>query len=170
MLQNVDDAMRRRFNIVPFSHRLQTPDRALEDKLRGEWPGILRWMIEGCTDWQRAGLIRSQKVTETTDTYFTDQDLFGEWLAVKCDAVPIDQRLQDASGALFKSWSEFATAAGEKPGNMRTFAERLRRRRFQPYRDMHSRGYRGIRLLTEERKRLFPDEPHAFQSQFHDAG
>ncbi len=28
------------------------PDRDLEQKLKAEWPGILRWMIEGCLDWQ----------------------------------------------------------------------------------------------------------------------
>jgi putative DNA primase/helicase len=47
-LRNVDDAARRRFNIVPFIHKPPAPDRDLEAKLRAEWPGILRWMIEGC--------------------------------------------------------------------------------------------------------------------------
>ena len=33
-LRNVDEAARRRFNIVPFLHRPERPDRQLEDKLR----------------------------------------------------------------------------------------------------------------------------------------
>ena len=57
-LRNVDDAVRRRFNIVPFEFKPNPVDPHLEDKLRAEWPGILRWMIEGCLDWQRNGLLR----------------------------------------------------------------------------------------------------------------
>jgi putative DNA primase/helicase len=53
VLRNVDDAARRRFSIVPFVHEPASPDPELEAK-QAEWPGILRWMIDGCLDWQRA--------------------------------------------------------------------------------------------------------------------
>ena len=42
-LRNVDDAARRRANMAPFVHKPEKPDRKLEEKLRAEWPGILRW-------------------------------------------------------------------------------------------------------------------------------
>jgi putative DNA primase/helicase len=51
-LRNVDDAMRRRINIVPFEHKPKEPDLQLEEKLKSEWPAILRWAIDGCLDWQ----------------------------------------------------------------------------------------------------------------------
>ena len=41
-LRNVDDAMQRRVNIIPFVHKPRQPDSRLEEKLRNEWPGILR--------------------------------------------------------------------------------------------------------------------------------
>jgi putative DNA primase/helicase len=47
-LRNVDDAARRRFNVVAFIDKPAIPDGDLEVKLRAEWPGTLRWMIEGC--------------------------------------------------------------------------------------------------------------------------
>ena len=53
-LKHVDAAMCRRLHMLPFSNRPQKPDRTLEQKLQGEWPGILRWMIEGCLDWHPA--------------------------------------------------------------------------------------------------------------------
>lgn len=56
VLRNVDEAARRRFNIVPFTRKPAVPDRQLEDKLRSEWPEILRWAIDGCLEWQRNGL------------------------------------------------------------------------------------------------------------------
>ena len=52
-LSNVDDAARRRFNIAPFLNKPARPDSHLVETLKREWPGILRWMIEGCLAWQR---------------------------------------------------------------------------------------------------------------------
>lgn len=52
-LRNVDDAARRRLNIVPFIHKPAKVDPYLGDKLKAEWPAILRWMIDGCLDWQK---------------------------------------------------------------------------------------------------------------------
>ena len=46
-LHNVDEAQRRRFNLVPFTRTPANPDRQLEQNLKAEWPGILRWMIDG---------------------------------------------------------------------------------------------------------------------------
>ncbi|MGA8707705.1 MAG: phage/plasmid primase, P4 family, partial [Steroidobacteraceae bacterium] len=50
LLRNVDDALVRRFNIVPFNHKPARPDLELEHKLQAEWPAILRWAIDGCLD------------------------------------------------------------------------------------------------------------------------
>lgn len=81
-LANVDEAARRRFNIVPFSHKPPKPDRELEKKLQAELPAILRWMIEGCLDWQAHGLIRPQVVIDATADYFE-----APWSAtLGCDA------------------------------------------------------------------------------------
>jgi putative DNA primase/helicase len=41
-LRNADDAMYRRFNVVPFVHKPERPDLQLEAKLKAEWPAILR--------------------------------------------------------------------------------------------------------------------------------
>jgi putative DNA primase/helicase len=78
VLRIVDDAARRRFNIIPFNRKPAKPDLLLEEKLRAEWPGILRWMIIGCLDWQRNGLVRPACVLDATEAYFSDQDLFGQ--------------------------------------------------------------------------------------------
>src|SRR5262249_7531439 len=48
--RNVDEAIRRRVKLMPFTVTIPKSkrDRALSDKLKAEWPGILRWMIDGC--------------------------------------------------------------------------------------------------------------------------
>ena len=55
-LTSVDEAIRRRLLLVPFTVQipLAERDKELPDKLKPEWPGILRWMIDGCLDWQAA--------------------------------------------------------------------------------------------------------------------
>ena len=80
-LRNVDDAMRRRFNLLPFLNKPVVKDLQLEESLRAEWPGILRWMIEGCLEWQRDGLAPPEIVRDATAAYFEEQNVFGEWLA-----------------------------------------------------------------------------------------
>ena len=104
-----------------------TPDRSLEDKLKAEWPGILRWMIDGCLDWQARGLVRPASVTNATAEYFSNQDLVGQWLADKCNYEPGNPSRWETSADLFTSWSDFAKAAGEQPGTSTSFGGKLAR-------------------------------------------
>ncbi|MFI5012036.1 MAG: phage/plasmid primase, P4 family [Hyphomicrobiales bacterium] len=152
VLRNVDDAARRRFNIVPFDRKPANPDAQLEDKLRDEWPSILRWMIEGCLDWQRNGLLRAASVVETTNSYFSDQDLFGQWLDEKCDLEPSNLHKFGTSADLYASWSAYATAAGDRPGGQRSFSEALQRRGVVMHRTKHARTYRGVALRLMQGK------------------
>lgn len=109
-LKNVDEAARRRFNIIPFLHKPASPDPELTEKLRQEWPGILRWMIEGCVTWQREGLSRPQAVAEATAEYFEAQDHFGRWLAECCILEP---SLSTKPAALLHSFQEWCQESGE---------------------------------------------------------
>jgi putative DNA primase/helicase len=146
-LANVDDAIKRRFNIVPFIRTPASPDRHLEQKLRAEWPMILRWMIEGCLDWQANGLLRPESVTAITEAYFDDQDLLGQWLSDKCDAEPDNPHKWDTVATLFASWSTYATAAGEAPGSKKAFSEAMQSRGFHSARGGKGvRTFKGVRL------------------------
>jgi P4 family phage/plasmid primase-like protien len=82
ILSNVDEAMRRRMLLVPFTVQIPPEDRDpdLFEKLKAEWPAILRWMIDGCLEWQQIGLAPPAIISEATDAYFEDQDLIKQWL------------------------------------------------------------------------------------------
>ena len=49
-LRSVDEAMRRRFHLIPFNITIPPGERdpRLGEKLKREWPGILQWCIAGC--------------------------------------------------------------------------------------------------------------------------
>jgi putative DNA primase/helicase len=127
VLRNVDDATRRRFNILPFEKKPQAPDKELEEKLKAEWPGILRWAIEGCLDWQAHGLIRPPSVLQATTDYFDEQDTFRTWLEDEAVVEIANTHRRETAKDLFESWRNYAKAAGEEPGNSKTFAANMRR-------------------------------------------
>ena len=56
-LNAVDEAIRRRFHLIPFTVTIPTDERdeTLPERLKTEWPGVLAWMVEGCLAWQRGG-------------------------------------------------------------------------------------------------------------------
>ncbi len=124
VLKNVDDAARRRFNVVPFVHKPAKPDLQLEHKLKAEWPAILRWMIEGCLDWQMHGLVRPDVVKNATADYFSEQDTVNQWVTEFCTVGVTES---DTLDSLFKSWTAYAMANGEKPGASKWFSQTLSR-------------------------------------------
>ena len=79
-LRNVDDAIRRRLHLIPFTFKPARPDRDLAEKLTPEWPAILAWAIAGCLEWQRLGLAPPPAVVEATAEYFAEEDAVGRWI------------------------------------------------------------------------------------------
>jgi putative DNA primase/helicase len=152
VLNNVDDAARRRFNIIPFIHKPMTPDRDLERKLRAEYPEILRWAIEGCLDWQRYGLVKPASVSAETDAYFSDQDLLAQWLEDECDLDLGNDWKWESVANLFASWSSYLVRAGERPSSKKSFSESLVRRGLIPCKKERStvRAFEGVRLLKQD--------------------
>lgn len=150
VLANVDDAARRRFNIVPFTQRPARPDRQLEEKLKAEAGRILSWAIEGCRDWQDNGLVRPEIVQAATQDYFDDQDLFGQWLAERCE---LGRSKSEATTPLYNDWAEYAHAAGDDPGSQKAFGSRIKRAGFQFRKSHGNRMYLGLAL---KRKVDFP--------------
>lgn len=149
-LRNIDPAMQRRLNIVPFTRKPEKPDHDLENKLQAEFPGILRWMIEGCLDWQINGLIRPDSVSAATAAYFEENDLFGAFLQERCDTDQNNDRWYEAAGGLFKRWQEYAIASGDEPGTARWMGENMARRGFPKLKKLcngsRQPAFLGIRL------------------------
>ena len=121
-LASVNAAERRRFLIVPFLHKPASPDKTLSTKLRAEYPAILRWMIEGCLDWQQNGLVSPEVVALATKDYFEEEDLFGRWVSECCVCGPCHKaKAKD----LWASYREYAVSNGEHAGSTKAVAEML---------------------------------------------
>ena len=85
-IQGTDHAIWRRINLIPFEVVFDetTCDSELAGKLRLELDGILRWAVEGCTDWQANGLKAPGKVRVATAEYRATQDVLGGFIAERC--------------------------------------------------------------------------------------
>lgn len=144
------DSIWDRMRKVPFRVRIPDADvdKQLSDKLRGEFPGILRWAFTGCLDWQKNGLPAPKAVAAATDSYRTDEDTLGRFLADCCvlhpDARATTKQIVDTA-------SEWCTANGEREIGSKAITNRLKD---TPgcggKRTNRARGWTGIRLLTRE--------------------
>jgi putative DNA primase/helicase len=139
-LDNVDEAMRRRMLLVPFLVQIPPEERdpRLAEKLKAEWPAILRWMIDGCIEWQRIGLAPPKIVTDATDEYFEDQDTIKQWLE-DCtqDGGPF---AFTPTSQLFGSWKRWCDERNLKPGSGNALSDALNDRGFT-----RKRGHGGVR-------------------------
>ena len=150
-LRSVDEAIRRRLNLVPFNITIPDAQRdtKLFDKLRVEWPGILAKMVVGCVEWQRIGLAPPAIVRDATAAYLENEDAVAAWID---DCCVRDVNAFETSDMLFASWKFWADANGEYVGNRRQFTEKLQNRGMRPDRPGKGggsgRGYRGLRIVS----------------------
>lgn len=149
-LKAVDDAMRRRLILVPMLHRPAKANLSLADELVPEWPSILRWLIDGCLDWQKSGLIIPDDISAATDDYFVEQDTFSTWLEECCRVERGNVYLYDSATRLFASFSSFMKRNGLTPGSLKSFSEELERNGFSLERKKSERRRIGIQLKASE--------------------
>ena len=145
-LGNVDEAMRRRLRMVQFNNKPKIVDKKLQAKLAAEHPAILRWIIDGCLDWQKNGLIIPKSVEDETDSYFTGQDTFKNWISDDCDLEPDNRAKWEANADLFDSWCKYAKSEDAEPGTRELMGDKFHAMGLEKLRTSSHRGWRGIQL------------------------
>jgi putative DNA primase/helicase len=83
VIRGTDTGIWRRIKLVPFTNTIpdDQADKAMPEKLRAEFPGILAWAVRGCLQWQEIGLEDPPEVVQATAEYRNDQDVLGRFLA-----------------------------------------------------------------------------------------
>jgi putative DNA primase/helicase len=153
-LRSVDEAIRRRFHLIPFTVTIPPAERdeTLPEQLKAEWPGILAWAIQGCLDWQKSGLASPKTVQAATAAYLEAEDALAAWIE---ECGEFDPSAWELSSALFRSWKAWADRAGEYVGSLKKFSQRLEDRSasigMSKERDKHGhRGFRGLRVTKPD--------------------
>ena len=139
--------MRRRFNVIPFVHRPKVVNRDLPDQLRAEYPGILQWAISGCLEYHKAGLVKPKVVADETDHYFSEQDVFQQWLD-ECTE-PAGPDIGEPIHRLFDSWKVFCNRMSEQVGSQKAFSQNMVKARFKRVKELRgSGGKRGFLRIS----------------------
>jgi putative DNA primase/helicase len=153
-LRSVDEAIRRRFHLVPFTITVPPEERdgTLPDQLRAEWPGILAWALEGCLEWRRQGLAPPAAVREATAAYLEAEDALAAWIDDQCH---VDPDAWESSSDLFRSFRSWADRCGEYHGSQKKFIQRLDERGgglgLRRGRDNRGvRGFYGLRIVKAD--------------------
>jgi len=144
-LHSTNEAIRRRFHVIPFTIEIPEADRILDfsKKLQAEWPQIFAWMLDGWDEWMRIGLAPPESVLQATSEYISAQDVRADWIEERCDRMP------DAvtpTSELFADWKVYAEARGEYVGSMKSLTEDLKGRGFLTHRSNTVRGFKGIMI------------------------
>jgi putative DNA primase/helicase len=148
-LRSVNEAVRRRFHLVPFTVTILPAerDKGLFEKLKPEWPGIFNWALQGCLGWQKIGLAPPKVVSEASEAYFAEEDLITTWIGECC---AVDEIYSASSGELYQSWKKWAEDAGEHPGSNKAFSNSLEERGYKRKHTRDGSMFYGIALTPPE--------------------
>lgn len=141
LLRNVDEAIRRRLYLIPFTVTVKPEDRdvGLSSKLRAEAGGILQWMIDGCLDWERNMLAAPISVRAATEEYFVQEDSLGLFFDEECD---FDRNYRVPTTELYQKYVRWAESAGEYVLPRKRWLHQL------AHRGMASTAIGGARFVT----------------------
>lgn len=144
-IAGTDDGIWRRLRLVPFTVTIppDEQDRDLMRKLEGELPGILRWALAGCLEWQRNGLKPPAIITEAVRQYREESDTLGRFITEQCE---VGKLAEVRAGFFFQRYQQFAERASERWVAAKDLPHEMQRRGFQWKRTKEGGKYFGIAL------------------------
>ena len=148
-VRGTDYAIWRRLKLIPFTVKIpdDQADKEMPEKLTGELSGILAWCVQGCLDWQEAGLNPPKEVTEATEEYRKDEDVLEAFLAEHCT---INPALRAKATPLYERYRQSSERTGETPANQRKFGKAMTAKGFTRVLD-NGTWYQGIGLRHEDK-------------------
>lgn len=133
-IRGTDAAIWRRIRLIPWAVTIPPAeqDKKLAEKLRGELPGILAWIVRGCSAWLREGLQAPEEVRQATRAYRAEMDVLAAFLA---DCCVRDAEEEAFAGELWGAWKRWCEESGEQAGTQKRFGGQLAERGFLNHRD-----------------------------------
>ncbi len=129
IVRGTDHGIWSRIKLIPFTVKIpgDEQDKGLREKLRDEYPGILKWAFEGCREWQEHGLGEPAVIRDATDSYRQEMDCLKHFLSECCvEGAEAKTLLKDMYSA-YRRWAE---SNGEHPAGKSTLSSQLKERGF----------------------------------------
>jgi len=104
----------RRVRLIPFLQQFRDDtdpkaDPKLESKLREELPGILRYFVHGCLEWQMRGLRPPKCVLAATEEYRQESDPLAPFIEECCT---VGEGLSATAQELYNGYKKWAEVQG----------------------------------------------------------
>ena len=143
----MDPAIKRRFKLLELTFVPAVVDLGLLPRLKVEAGGILRWLIDGCLRWQTMGLPACAAISKATDAFVAGQDLLGQWVAERLEAVP---GAKVTATDAFHDWLSWRNGQGNGTlhTSVQSFAEAMKAKGLVTKKTMGPREYFGYRLRS----------------------
>jgi putative DNA primase/helicase len=153
-LRSVGEEMKRRIHIIDFPESIpeEDRDRDLPEKLRAEYPAILRWIIAGARSWLDCGLGKPERVEDATRDYLAGEDTMGAWLEERTAA---EDGTRTPSGDAYRDYKGWSERGGEYVISQKRFVQRLMDRGFRTIKS-GVRYIEGLRLRESGPPRADP--------------
>jgi putative DNA primase/helicase len=130
-IKDPDNAIWERIRRVPFNVHIPQADRdkALDERLKAELPGILAWAVRGCLEWQKLGDLKEpEPVIESTAAYRQEMDSIGRFLDEHCTVSP---QVRVKMGDLYAAYKKWCELIGETPVSLTALGLRLDEQGFE---------------------------------------
>jgi putative DNA primase/helicase len=152
IIKDSDDAIWERIRRIPFIVQIPKADRnkALEETLAGELPGILAWAVRGCLAWRDLNdLQEPDQVVDATNEYRCEMDDIGRFLAEVCIVGDTETYKTQAQTLLkaYQIWGGNATLSGK------AFAKLLTEKGYESKRFTSGMFWLGIGLPAPDDSR-----------------
>ena len=142
-VRDASEGFRRRVRAIPFTGNFTTrPDKRLEQKLRQEGPGILRWSVLGLRHYRRSGLETPPAVLEASRAYARTFDLIARFVA---DCCAIDSDLRCGATEAYRGFEIWAARNGMPVWSQKEFGTEFGQRFPRKHGNKHD-SYRGVGL------------------------
>lgn len=145
-IHGTDEGIWRRLVIIPFNHTVkkENVDKNLEDKLKAESMGILKWAIDGAMMWQREGLNEPDSIKSAGKGYREEMDVIQAFVDENCQ---INPGFSVKAFELFNAYRDWADETNNWKGMSNTKFGREISKRFRKVRTKNGISYHGLDLI-----------------------
>jgi len=115
--------------------RFRQKDPKLKEKLREIKPGILRWLVEGCREWQEIGLSPPKEILDGVSALANEEDYIGQFIGDCLVLHPDEPDLRIGCTSMYEAfkwwWSENMDAREQRIPAMKTINGAIRERGYK---------------------------------------
>ena len=146
-IRGTDTGIWRRILLVPFDENFEGRENlALETLLKSEYPGILRWMIEGCLEYQEKGLAIPDSIQKVTKEFREGEDYLGMFISDNL-TITKDCGGNVQKGLVYDLYQRWAISNGVRPVQAQALSKSLTERGAKGDRDTTSRFWTNITVM-----------------------